>query len=38
MWHVWGMGETRFVMSKPERHVFVDPGADGNIRLKCILK
>jgi len=31
-------GGTRFVMGKPERHVFLDLGVDGNIRLKCTLK
>jgi len=31
------MGETRFVMGKPERHVFVDLGADGN-KIKMYLK
>jgi hypothetical protein len=32
------MGKRRFVMGEPERHVYVDLGADGNIRLKYILK
>ena len=31
------MGETRFVMGKSERHVFLDLGVDGNIRPKCTL-
>jgi len=31
-------GGTKFVMGKSERHVFLDLGIDGNIRLKRNLK
>ena len=35
--HVACMARKRFVMRKPERHVFVDLGVDGTIILKYTL-